>query len=66
MAGLSVYPLGNFACICRLLIFSNTVFFIKMSEIPPECQTVWTQIRPEKCRDQSYYICVDCQIELNQ
>ena len=37
-----------------------------MSEIPPECQTVWTQIRPDKCRDQSYYIGVDCQIELNQ
>ena len=24
MAGLSVYPLGNFACFCGLLIFSNT------------------------------------------
>ena len=68
MAGLSVYPLGNFACFCGLLIFSNTVVFFKKkkSEISPECQTVWTQIRPDKCRDQSYYIGVDCQIELNQ
>ena len=59
-------PLGNLACFFCQLVFSNTALIEKNSEIPPECQTVSTLIRPDKYRGLSYYIDVDCQIELHQ
>ena len=36
-----LYTLVNFAC------FLSSAFFLNISEIPPECQTVWIQIRPD-------------------
>ena len=40
--------LGNFHAFCRLLIyFQNQLFRKILSGIPSECQTDWTQIRPD-------------------
>ena len=66
MAGLSVYPLGYFACFCRLLIFSNTFFFKKVRNATRVLDSLDPVDMPVKCRAQSYYIGVDCQIEINQ
>ena len=65
-AGLAVIWLAYLCAHWVVLhVFVLCTFLIK-SEIPPECQRIWTQIRPQKCRVLSYYIGLDCQIELNK
>ena len=47
--GLNLCMLGNFSCffvVCRL--FQDQLFRKILSGTPSECQTVWTQIRPDK------------------
>ena len=34
-------------CFCRLQIFKDQLFRKIISEIPSDCQTGWTQIRPD-------------------
>ena len=50
-------PLGNFSCFLSSDFFQNQLFQKNLSGIPSECQTVWTQIRPDKIQS----VCKGCE-----